>query len=250
MLDAMETLLRPSAGDRVQPGAASPEGRARKAEVVLGAWTELRHDATAMARVEVLDLRLAPRTPVESAVPVFVEPHPEAIAKLVAVVRQMERALVGSGMLAKGAPGLAVLEEVDDLLWTALGVAVHEASDRAVPPALLQALGAFPARLRALEASLAGSGAADVPLIVDVHTDRPSGRALEEALGRLEEVWTVMREPETHRLWLAVGAAIPHAEIVAPMGQRASDAAWHARIAAQGDPPPDALEEGYLVKPE
>jgi len=34
------------------------------------------------------------------------------------------------------------------------------------------------------------------------------------------------------------------------MGQRASDAAWHARIAAQGDPPPDALEEGYLVKPE
>jgi hypothetical protein len=248
MLDAIETLLRPSAGDRVQPGAATPEGRARAAEVALGAWTALRHDATAMTRVEVLDLRLAPRTPVESAVPVFVEPHPEAIAKLVAAVRQMERALVGSGMLAKGAPGLAVLEEVDDLLWAALGVAVHEASDRAVPPALLQALGAFPARLRALEASFDGSGVADVPLIVDVHTDRPSGRALEEALGRIEELWTVVREPETHRLWLAVGASIPHAELVQPMAQRASDASWRARIAAEGDASPDALEEKYLVK--
>jgi hypothetical protein len=250
MLDAMETLLRPSAGDVVQPGAATAEGRARKAEVAMGAWTELRHDATAMSRVQVLDLRFAPRTPVESAVPVFVEPHPEAIAKLVALVRQVERALVGSGMLAKSAPGLAVLDEVDDLLWTALGVAVHEASDHAVPPALLQALGALPARLRALEASFTGSGAADVPLVVDVHTDRPSGRALEEALGRIEELWTVMREPETHRLWLVVGASIPHVEVVQQMAQRASDATWRARIAAEGDAPPGALEQKYLVKPE
>jgi hypothetical protein len=250
MLDALETLLRPSMGDRAEAGAATPEGRARRAEVAIGAWTELRHDATAMARVEVLDLRLAPRTPVESAVPVFVEPHPEAIAKLVALVRQTSRALVGAGILAKGAPGLAVLDEVDDLLWTALGVAVHEASDHAVPPALLQALGAFPARLRALEASFTGSDAADVPLVVDVHTDRPSGRALEEGLGRIEELWTVMREPETHRLWLALGASIPHAEVVQPMAQRASDATWRARIAADGDAPPDVLEQKYLVKPE
>ncbi|HEY3816578.1 MAG TPA: DUF3160 domain-containing protein [Polyangiaceae bacterium] len=250
MLDALETLVRPSAGDRVQPGADTAEGRARKAEVAVGAWTEIRHDATAMSRVEVLDLRLAPRTPVESPVPVFVEPHPEAIAKLVAVVRQMQRALVGSGMLAKGAPGLAMLDEVDDLLWTALGVAVHEASDSAVPPALVQQLAAFPARLRALEASLVGSGAAEVPLVVDVHTDRPSGRALEEGLGRLEELWTVMREPETHRLWLAVGAAIPHAEVVVPMAQRTSDDAWRAGVTGEGDFPPDPLEQKYLVKRE
>jgi hypothetical protein len=247
MLDAIETWLRPSVGDRVQPGSTTVEGRSRKAEVALGAWTELRHDATSMSRVQVFDLRLAARTPVESPVPVFVEPHPEAIAKLLALVRQTERALLGSGTLAKDAPGLAVLDEVDDLLWTALGVAVHEAADRAVPPPLIQALAAFPARMRALEAALEGSGAADVPLIVDVHTDRPSGVALEEALGRVEELWTVMREPETHRLWLAVGASVPHAERVLPMAQRASDAAWRARIAAEGDAPAEALEQSYLV---
>jgi Protein of unknown function (DUF3160) len=250
MLDAVETWLRPSVGDRVQPGAPTPEGRSRKAEVALAAWTELRHDATAMSRVQVLDLRLAPHTPADSVVPVFVEPHPESIAKLVALVRQTERALIGSGTLAGSAPSIAVLEEVDDLLWTALGVAVHEAADRAVPPALVQAMAAFPARMRALEAALAGSGAVEVPLVVDVHSDRPSGRALEEALGRVEELWMVMREPETHRLWLAVGASIPHVELVVPMAQRASDAAWRARIAAEGDPPPESLEESYRVKPQ
>jgi hypothetical protein len=237
MLDAIETWLRPSVGDRVQPGAPTTEGRVRKAAVALAAWTELRHDATAMSRVQVLDLRLAPQPPVESAVPMFVEPHPEAIAKLLALVRQTERALLGSGTLPKEAPGMAVLDEVDDLLWTALGVAVHEAADRAVPAALLQALGAFPARMRALEAVLARSGAAEVPLVVDVHSDRPSGRALEEALGPIEELWMVMREPATHELWLAVGASIPHVELVQPMAQRASDAAWRARIAAEGDLP-------------
>jgi hypothetical protein len=34
------------------------------------------------------------------------------------------------------------------------------------------------------------------------------------------------------------------------MAQRASDASWRARITAEGDAPPDALEQGYLVKPE
>jgi hypothetical protein len=250
MLDALETWLRPSVGDRVQPGAPTAEGRARKAAVALAAWTELRHDATAMSRVQVLDLRLAPPTIEDSTVPVFVEPHPEAIAKLLALVRQTERALLGSGTLPKNAPAVAVLDEVDDLLWTALGVAVHEAADRAVPPALTQAMVAFPAQIRALEAALAGSGAVEVPLVADVHTDRRSGQALEEAIGRVDELWTVMREPETHRLWLAVGASIPHVELVQPMAQRSSDAAWRARIAAEGDPPPDSLEESYRVKPQ
>jgi hypothetical protein len=249
MLDAIETWLRPSSGDRVQPGAPTAEWRARKAGVALAAWTELRHDAMAMARVQVTDARLAPRGTVESAVPVFVEPHPEGIAKLLALVRQTERALLASGALAKTAPSIAVLDEVDDLLWTSLGVAVHEASDSAVPPPLAGALAGLPARLRALEAAFAESGAVDVPLVVDVHADRPSGRALEEGLGRIDELWTIEREPETHRLWLAVGASIPHIERVQPMAARESDAAWRARLMTEGEPPASPLERSYIVKP-
>jgi hypothetical protein len=249
MLDAVETWLGPSLGDRVQPGSSTAEWRARKADVALAAWTELRHDATGMSRVQVLDVRVAPHLPAASVVPVFVEPHPEAIAKLISALRQVQRALLASGSIARTAPSVAVLDEVDDLLWSALGVAVHEASDRAVPPELATALAGFPARLRALESTLTTSGAAEVPLVADVHSDRPSGRALEEATGRIEEVWLVEREPETHRTWLAVGAAIPHVELVQPMPARSSDATWRARLSAEGEPAPGPLEAAYLVKP-
>jgi hypothetical protein len=249
MLDAIETWLGASSGDRVHAGASSTEWRARKAEVALAAWTELRHDASAMARVQAVGVRLAPRAAAQPVVPIFVEAHPEAIAKLVAVVRQTERALLAAGALAKDSPSVAVLDEVDDLLRTAFEVAVDEALDRPVPPARAGALAAFPARLRALEGSLDPSGAVDVPLVVDVHTDRPAGRVLEEALGRIEELWTVVREPQTHRLWIALGAAIPRHELVASAHKRSSDATWRARIAADGEPPPGDLAKIYTATP-
>jgi hypothetical protein len=90
------------------------------------------------------------------------------------------------------------------------------------------------------------AGAADVPLVTDVHEDLPSARVLEEAIGRVEQAWMIVREPGTHRLWLAFGAALPHAELVQPAAARLSDGAWRARLASDGDPPPDALERPYL----
>lgn len=247
MLDAMETWLHPSAGDRVQVGAATVEWKARKASVALGAWTELRHDATAMSRVRVTDVGRVPQPDAAAAVPIFVEAHPEAIAKLLSLVRQTQRVLYAEGAIIEGSPGFVVLDEVDELLWAALGAAVHEAADQPIPPVLVATLASIPARLRALEAALGDSGAADVPIAVDVHADRPSGMALEETLGRIEELWTVAREPGTHKLWLVVGASIPQHELLQPMAQRWSDAAWRAKIAAEGDPAAPVIERGYLV---
>jgi len=247
MLDAMETWLHPSAADRVQVGASTSEWRARKASVALGAWTELRHDATAMSRVRMTDVGRPAQPQAAGAVPVFVEPHPEAIGKLLSLVRQTERVLYAEGAIVEGSPGFVVLDEVDELLWAALGAAVHEAADQPLPASLAEALASFPARVRALEAALSDSGAADVPIVVDVHSDRPSGMVLEEATGRIEELWTVAREPGTHKMWLVVGASIPQHELLQTMSQRWSDAAWRAKIAAEGDPAPAAIEKGYLV---
>jgi hypothetical protein len=204
-----------------------------------------------MARVQVVGVRAAGPTAGANAAPVpaYVEPHPEAIAKLIALVRQTERALLAANAIAKDSSAVTVLDEVDEVLWAAFGVAVHEASDRAVPAEMAGRLAAVPARMRALEASLVTSGAAEVPMVVDVHSDRASTRALEQAVGRLEELWQVVREPETHRLVLAVGASIPHFELVRPMAARTSDTVWRARLTSEGDPSPGPLEQAYLVKP-
>jgi hypothetical protein len=250
MIDAIETWLTPSAGDGVQPGASTSEWRKRKAEVALAAWTELRHDATALTRIPLGDVRLPPPVPEPSSVPAFVEPHPEAIAKLVGFVRQTARALVTDGALPSGSPALRVLDEVDDLLWTALGAAVYETADESLPPALKTALSTFPARLLVLDAALADSGAAFVAMAAVVHCDVPSARALEEATGRIDEAWVVMREPSTHRLWLALGASIAHHEFVQPSSQRLSDSAWRSRLKTEGDPPPERLARAYGIGPE
>src|SRR5262249_60230843 len=113
--------------------------------------------------------------------------------ELVGVVRQPSRALVAEGALRAGAPALTVLGEVEDLLWSALGVAVHQADDDPVPADLAASFASFPGRVRALEAALAETGAADVPVAIDVHTDIPTGRVLEETTGRLEEAWVSVR---------------------------------------------------------
>jgi Protein of unknown function (DUF3160) len=247
MIDALETWLGPSVGDAVQPSAPTSEWRKRKADVALAAWTDLRHDATAMTRAPAADGRLPPRLPGPETVPIFVEPHPEAIAKLVAFVRQTGRALVSQGMLSAEAPALRVIDAVDDLLWTALGAAVYEAADEALPAELEGALAAFPSRTRALEAVLADTGSADVPLTTAVHVDEASARVLEEATGRVEEAWMVMREPQTGRLWLAIGATIPHYEAVAPASQVPTDTAWRARIVSEGEPPTGPLARGYAT---
>jgi hypothetical protein len=244
-LDALQTWLSPSAGDRVQPSASTPEWRSRKAAVALGAWTELRHDAVPMARVVVPELRLPPAVG-DTAVPFFVEPHPEAIASLLALVRQTSRALVADGAISPDGPAQVALQEAQQLLWDALGVAVHEASDQPVPPAVLASLAAFPARLRALEGALGDAGGADVRMAVDVHSDPSSGTVLEEATGPVEQLWVVMREPVTHRMWLALGAAIPHVERIEPMAARLTDAAWAARVTDE-EPPPEPLERPYFV---
>jgi hypothetical protein len=245
MIDAIETWLLPSEGDRVQPGASTPEWRKRKAEVALAAWTELRHDATALTRMPLAEIRLPPPPPGEMTAPIFVEPHPEAIAKLLGVVRQTQRALVGERALPPGSDALHVFDEVDDLLWSALGAAVYEASDDALPAPLAASLAAFPARVQALEAAVTDAGIADVPLAVVVHVDAPSEFALEEAIGSIDEAWMVMREPSTHRFWLALGASIPHYEFVQPAARRLSDSAWRARLQSEGDPPPSILARGY-----
>jgi hypothetical protein len=237
-LDAIATYLAPSAADAAQPGATSPAWRARKLEAALAAWATLRHDALPFAR---FPLATRPstsetRAPPPGTLPAFVEAHPEAIAKLLALVRQTTRGLRALGEVPEGSSAIPILDEAERLLADALAIARREAQDEPLAPAEHEAMATFPARLTALEAKLAPSHAADVSLAVDVHTDLPSARALVEACGDLDDVTLVMREPGTGRLVVAAGVAATHYELTEPAGARMTDATWRARL--HGSPPP------------
>jgi hypothetical protein len=248
-LDAIGTFVAPSAADSGQLGANGNAWRKRKLEAALVAWTEVRHDAITFTRLPLAKSGTAdPAHSATATAPAFVEPHPEAIAKLVALVRQTIRGLGQLNALPTESPVRALLAEVDDLLATALGIALREANDEPLSPQEESALASFPARFVALESRLALTGSADAPIAIDVHTDLGPARVLEQAVGFVDEAWVVMAEPRTHRSVLAIGAALPHYEFAQPAALRLTDIAWRARLQAGSAPARDAYSKAYVIE--
>lgn len=237
-LEALSVYLEPSAGDASGAFVTSDWSR-RKLDTALAAWATLRHDATPFAhtpaRFAAQDAR--PR----ADVPWAVEPHPEAIGRLLSLVRQMDKGLRAHGVL-QSAQARALLEEVRALLVASLAGAVAEVNGE--PPAasadgvLGDSAGVF-ARIEALAAGPIAS-----PLVADVHADLRSGTVLEVGTTGISEVWAAVTDPHTQKVALFVGAHIGHAELSA--SPRMNDRAWRARLASQPIARP-AFTHGHAV---
>ncbi len=232
-LDAIATMLTPSKAAGAQPGISTKAAQKRTLETALSAWTTLRHDFSSAGRPPVTTLASVSAAEEGRAALVFVEPHPEAIAKLVSLVRQALRGLTSMNALATDSPARKVLSDVDQLLGVAFEVALLSANDE--PPSADQVaiLSAFPRWLTVLEAALTSEAAR----VVDVHTDLENGKVLEEATGYPEELFLVMREPRTGRMVLTVGAVLSHYEFVQNASDRLADDSWRARLEAGNAPP-------------
>jgi hypothetical protein len=157
--------------------------------------------------------------------PVYVEPHPVAIGKLVSTVRQLSRGLTAVGALAQASPARALLSDVDELLTVAFEAALQAAVDE--PPSLDQSatLAQLPAWLDALERA----ADSDAMRAVDVHTDLGAGTVLEETTGGLAELRIVVREPGSGKLVVATGAVLVHDETTVPARERLTDEGWRTK---------------------
>jgi hypothetical protein len=253
-LDAIGVALASSAADPINPAALSPLWRRRNVEAALAAWTELRHeDAPFSRQPNVPPVPLALRTDARAddarlAVG-FVEPHPEAIAALVALLGQARRGLVALGALGEHSEALAVAIEIEDILGIALRVALREANDEAVLPSEAADLAGVPRRLARLDARLEPSRSAELSVAAGVHTDLEPARVLVEATGGIDDLLLLMREPASPKetkLVLAVGASIPHYELTQPAALRLSDEGWRARLRTS-PPPRGAYTSAYVV---
>ncbi|MDB4996831.1 MAG: dTDP-D-glucose 4,6-dehydratase [Myxococcaceae bacterium] len=227
-LDAIATSLAPSAADATLPATQSPAWRARSEAAALSAWTTLRHDFATTTEVK---LARAPTPPADDAKAepgalMLVEPHPEAIGRLVSLVRQAMRGLDAVSGLRPDGPARAVLAHVDELLTVAFEVALLAANDEAPTSDQLAILRTIPQWLAALEAALGDTTAR----AVDVHTDLGTRTVLEVTTGYPTTLYLVVREPSSGRLVLVAGAALPHKELVQPLEDRLSDVSWRARL--------------------
>lgn len=218
LFDVLMTWLTPRAETRSVTSIAIQRAAIESA---LAAWTFARHEGEPLARARPT---LTPRPSRELAVtgaalPAFVEDAPDVIARLAATMGQMKRGLAAVGGLAATSPAMTSVAEVEDILRIALRVATREANDAALTAEDLAALAALPARLDRLEQAGAEEGAAatTVPRVTmraEIFTDPSSDRVLSSATGALEQAIAIVREPGTGRLLVAVGAHVPHYEIV------------------------------------
>lgn len=231
-LEALAAYLAPSAGD-ASALVLSTEWSRRKLDAALAAWATLRHDEAPFARAPASPptrAALAPttRSASSSSIPWTVEPHPEAIARLVALVKQMVRGLGARGLMKDGSPAHALAQRVSALLAAALAASVAEVNGEplASQPLLEDLSGTF----ADIEAA---SGPLGAMIVSDVHTDLRSGRALEVGTRALDELWVVLRDPRGSQPTLFVGPHLGHASITAT--PRLNDRAWSAQARARPD---------------
>jgi len=234
-LDALSAYLAPSGADAGQPYAGSAAWRRCKLDTSLAAWSAVRHFAVPFAHHAARELLDEPFTADPNPIVAAVEPHPEAIARLVGVVRQLRRGLQAHDGLAKLSVVAPILERLDGLLVDALDVALRETTKIPLGPKELRTLDTFPSRIAALERSLA-IGAAS-PWISPLHLDVASGRVLEEGSGYLEDGYFLLQMPGAPLPEMFLGVHVPHAERVSSL--RTTDATWRGQ-----------LEKGSVASPD
>lgn len=224
-LDAIATYVGPSSFDKQRPWREASAHKRRKLEVALAAWATLRHAVIPFARASARAVIDEPDVAYED-VAASVEPHPEAIARLVSLVRQARRGLVANGLRETGA-GVQLLERVEAFLSDALKVTAAQAS-AVLPPPLARALATMPSRLSSIERRL---GPAAAPLVVVTAADLATGRVLEDGTAPARELWLAVDVAGAPTAY--VGARVPFVEKVSTL--RSTDATWTKLL--EGDPP-------------
>jgi hypothetical protein len=253
LLDVVTTWLAPAHDSpRAQ---ASPAAKRAAIESALAAWTYARHAAHPLARAKPPH---AARTPKElqvsgAALPAFVEPAPEVIARMVATLAQMRRGLAAIAALPATSPAMTTLAEVEDILRVAMRVASRTVDDDAVSAEDTAALASLPARLARLDDPTEGVTSSMVPLVAEIFVDASGERVLSSATGLVEPAAMIVREPSTGRLMVAVGAHVAHHELVEPRAHRTTDATHRARFhgekahVAEASPPRAAYVSGFRL---
>jgi hypothetical protein len=245
-LDVLATYLAPSRAELSLPASFSAAYARHKVEVVLGAWAHERHDARPFARAASYTTTTPkPRPKLEiKDVPVFVEPHPEALGHLLAYVRQASRGLTAQG-LPRNTSGAIALTELEDLVDAAYQTATRAANDEPPTLELSSRLAGFSDRLEWLHA-LTGLRTGGV-LAAHVHADAVSGRASVAGIGGLGELHVAIREPRTGNLVHAVGARFSGLEAVWPRNKSIHDGALKQDLGKSPLAPPPWVS-AYLVK--
>jgi hypothetical protein len=202
----------------------------------LGSWTELKHDTILYAKQAYAELGGAFEEP---EVKGYVEPNPEAFARLAALTRMTMDGLDARGLLQDSQTMGAIrdnLQRLELLLTQLTTIAEKELAGTALTQEEQDVILFYGGLLESLTLAAADKEGTEgrpvledqeAAVVADVATD-PNGLVLEEGVGRIQEIY-VVAEIEG-RLVVTKGGVFSYYEFPWPMSDRLTDEAWRKML--------------------
>ena len=208
-------------------------------QTALGSWTELKHDTILYAKQVMAEMGGGGDNPIPHG---YVEPNPEAYARLLALAQMTEDGLQSRNILSDLTK--ANLENLIEELTFLKTVSEKELAGQALSDDEYMHIMYWGGTLE--QFTLAAADRSDpsdrnlqdqkAALVADVATGPGDGglQVLEEGVGQPTRIFVVL--PDTP--WrVAVGGVFTYYEFPLPAAQRLTDEAWQAAVAAGTNPP-------------
>jgi hypothetical protein len=249
-LYALQAIVAPK-GEAYPPFMRTEAWARKDLHTALGSWTELKHDTILYAKQVMAELGGGGEIP--PPIRAYVEPNPEAYARLLALTRMTRAGLEERGLITDNIAFL--LNELDDTLNFLQSIAERELSGGAISNDEYERLkyyGGWLERLTLAAADPQGEGFASVfsedeqaALVADVATD-PNGQVLEEAIGRIYEIFVVVPDG-VGGLQIAQGGTFSYYEFPWPINDRLTDEKWRAMVTAGEQPDQPEWTEMFIA---
>jgi hypothetical protein len=250
-------LLAPKAPDSGYPSFMTNEAWTRKSlNTVLGSWTELKHDTLLYAKQVMAEMGGGPPQDVKG----YVEPEPEFYARVAALAGMTRDGLVDRGLLEVSADpdersDYNSIDKLEKLALDLKRISEKELKNEALTKEEYDLIKYYGGRIeeitiQAADATVDEAGVPqtdindqDAAVVADVATG--NGAALEEATGRIMEIYVVV--PIGDQLVLTRGGIYSHYEFTQPSGERLTNEQWRERL-NNGQAPPLEAWKTYIAR--
>jgi hypothetical protein len=246
-LHAFHPLLEPK-GAQYPAFMQTPAWTRKDIHTALGSFTELKHDTILYAKQAMAELGGGPPPEPPHG---WVEPNPKAYAYVLSLVRMTHDGLESRSLLSENTA--ANLMRLDDLLTFLLDIAQQELAGTPLTTEEYERIKFYGGELEAITLAAADAEGEGRPffeeeeqaaLVADVATD-PTGYALEEAIGRIFEIYVAVPDG-VGGVHVAKGGVFSYYEFPWPLSDRLTDEKWRAMLEA-GEAPDQPEWVGSFV---
>ncbi len=244
-LYAFQPLIEPKDG-RYPPFMQNQAWTRKQLQTAHGSYTELKHDTILYAKQVMAEMGGGGE---EEPPKGYVEPNPEAFARLNALAQMTRSGLQERNLLVGSTP--ANLDNLIDLLTFLQSCAEKELNGEALSTDDYWRIAFIGGELEAL--TLAAADTVDpmdrdlsdqkAALVADIATG--IGRVLEVAIGQPTHMYVVLPDAPYR---MAVGAVYTYYEFEMPPDQRMTDETWQGKVES-GDTPPMPEWTGMFIVP-